>query len=218
MKAKKGIYVPTLGEEVANAVSHGVMSMLTLVALPFAAVWAYVHDPEPVLASASVSVFVISIFLMFLASTLYHSMNPHSRHKEIFHILDHIFIYVAIAGSYTPIALLVIGGWQGVLVTVLQWAMVLFGIFYKSLSRRSIPAVSLTIYLVMGWTIVFFLPMFIRHASTPLLVLIAAGGLLYTLGAWFYARKGFRYHHMVWHLLINLAVVCHFIGIVFCLG
>ena len=218
MKAKKGIYVPTLGEEVANAVSHGVMSMLTLVALPFAAVWAYVHDSEPVLASASVSVFVISIFLMFLASTLYHSMNPHSRHKEIFHILDHIFIYVAIAGSYTPIALLVIGGWQGVLVTVLQWAMVLFGIFYKSLSRRSIPAVSLTIYLVMGWTIVFFLPMFIRHASTPLLVLIAAGGLLYTLGAWFYARKGFRYHHMVWHLLINLAVVCHFIGIVFCLG
>ena len=218
MKAKKGIYVPTLGEEVANAVSHGVMSMLTLVALPFAAVWAYVHDPEPVLASASVSVFVISIFLMFLASTLYHSMNPHSRHKEIFHILDHIFIYVAIAGSYTPIALLVIGGWQGVLVAVLQWAMVLFGIFYKSLSRRSIPAVSLTIYLVMGWTIVFFLPMFIRHASTPLLVLIAAGGLLYTLGAWFYARKGFRYHHMVWHLLINLAVVCHFIGIVFCLG
>lgn len=218
MKAKKGIYVPTLGEEVANAVSHGVMSMLTLVALPFAAVWAYVHDPEPVLASASVSVFVISIFLMFLASTLYHSMNPHSRHKEIFHILDHIFIYVAIAGSYTPIALLVIGGWQGVVVAVLQWAMVLFGIFYKSLSRRSIPAVSLTIYLVMGWTIVFFLPMFIRHASTQLLVLIAAGGVLYTLGAWFYARKGFRYHHMVWHLLINLAVVCHFIGIVFCLG
>ncbi len=215
MNAKKGIYVPTLGEEVANAVSHGVMSLLTLMALPFAAIWAYVHDSEPVLASVSVSVFVISIFLMFLASTLYHSMNPHSRHKEIFHILDHIFIYVAIAGSYTPIALLVIGGWQGVLITVLQWVMVLFGIFYKSLSRRSIPAVSLTIYLVMGWTIVFFLPMFIRHASTPLLVLIAAGGLLYTLGAWFYARKGFRYHHMVWHLLINLAVVCHFVGIVF---
>lgn len=215
MKMKKGVYVPTMGEEVANAVSHGVMSLATLVALPFAAVWAYVHDPQGVRASVSVSIFVISIFLMFLASTLYHSMNPASRHKEVFHILDHIFIYVAIAGSYTPIALSVIGGWQGVLITVLQWAMVVFGIFYKSLSRRSIPAVSLTIYLVMGWTIVFFLPMFIRHASVQLLWLIAAGGVLYTLGAWFYARKGFRYHHMVWHLLINLAVVCHFIGIVF---
>ena len=215
MVQKKPVYVPTLGEEVANAVSHGVMSLVTLLALPFAAVWAYTHDPDGPLAAVSVSIFVISIFLMFLASTLYHSMNPSSRHKEVFHILDHIFIYVAIAGSYTPIALSVIGSWQGVLITVLQWAMVLFGIFYKSLSRRSIPAVSLTIYLVMGWTIVLFLPLFIRHASVPQLWLIAAGGALYTLGAWFYARKGFRYHHMVWHLLINLAVVCHFIGIVF---
>lgn len=175
MVQKKPVYVPTLGEEVANAVSHGVMSLVTLLALPFAAVWAYTHDPDGRLAAVSVSIFVISIFLMFLASTLYHSMNPSSRHKEVFHILDHIFIYVAIAGSYTPIALSVIGGWQGVLITVLQWAMVLFGIFYKSLSRRSIPAVSLTIYLVMGWTIVLFLPLFIRHASVPLLWLIAAG-------------------------------------------
>ena len=215
MARKKEIYVPTVGEEVANAVSHGVMSLLALLALPFAAVWAYVHDPDGVLASASVAVFVISIFLMFLASTLYHSMNPLSKHKDVFHILDHIFIYVAIAGSYTPIALVVIGGWQGIFITVLQWAMVLFGIFYKSLSRKSIPAISLTIYLVMGWTIVFFLPLFVRRASVPLLVLIALGGLLYTLGAYFYAKKGFRYHHMVWHLLINLAVAAHFVGIVF---
>ena len=215
MKRKKALYVPTFGEEIANAVSHGVMTLATLAALPFAAVWASVHDAQGVLAAVSVSIFVISIFLMFLASTLYHSMDPSSRHKEVFHILDHIFIYVAIAGSYTPIALSVIGGWQGVVITVVQWAMVLFGIFYKSLSRRSIPAVSLTIYLVMGRTIVFFLPLFIRRASEPLLWLIAAGGVLYTVGAWFYARKGFRYHHLVWHLLINLAVVCHFAGIVF---
>lgn len=215
LRINNRIYFPTLGEEVANTISHGVMSLLALCALPFAAVWAYLHDPQPVLACVSVSIFVISLFLMFLASTLYHSMNPASKHKAVFHILDHIFIYVAIAGSYTPIALSVIGGWQGVLIAVLQWAMVLFGIFYKSLSRRSLPAVSLTIYLVMGWTILFFLPLFLRNASTQLLWLIAAGGLFYTLGAWFYARKGFRYHHLVWHLLINLGVACHFAGIVF---
>lgn len=215
MSRKKLPYIPTLGEEIANTLSHGVMVCATLAALPFAAVWAYAHDTDPVLAAVSVSVFVISIFLMFLASTLYHSMTPQSRHKEVFHILDHIFIYVAIAGSYTPIALSVIGGWQGIVIAVVQWAMVLFGIFYKSLSRRSIPAVSLTIYLVMGWTIVFFLPLFIRHASTALLWLIALGGVLYTGGAWVYARKGFRYHHLVWHLLINLAVAAHFTGIVF---
>lgn len=215
MAGKKEIYCPTVGEEVANSVSHGVMSLLALCALPFAAVWAYIHCGGEMLAVVSVSVFVISIFLMFLCSTLYHSMNPASKHKAVFHILDHIFIYVAIAGSYTPIALWVIGGWQGVVITILQWMMVVFGIFYKSLSTRSIPAVSLTIYLVMGWTIVFFLPLFVRNASTPLLTLIALGGVFYTAGAWVYARKGFRYHHLVWHLMINLAVVCHFTAIVF---
>lgn len=212
---KKESYRPTVGEEVGNTVSHGIMAFLALCALPFSAVWAYANNPDGVLASVGVSVFVISIFLMFLASGLYHSMNPLSKHKAVFHILDHIFIYVAIAGSYTPIALSVIGGWQGVFITILQWAMVIFGIFYKSLSRRSIPALSLTIYLVMGWTIVFFFPLFLRHASEPLLWLIAAGGVFYTLGAWFYAKKGFRYHHLVWHLLINLAVACHYTAIVF---
>ena len=210
---RKPVYVPTVGEEVANAVSHGVMVCLTLAALPFAAVHAYLRAGT--LAAFATSVFVISLLLMFLGSTLYHSMHPASRHKEIFHILDHIFIYVAIAGTYTPIALSVIGGWQGIFITILQWVMVLFGIIYKSLARRSIPAVSLTIYLVMGWTIVFFMPLFVRHASTPMLVLIAAGGLLYTAGAWVYARKGFRYHHMVWHLLINVAAISHFVAIVF---
>lgn len=209
-------YIPTLGEEVGNSVSHGVMSLLTLCALPFSAVWAYINGgASGVVDAVCVSIFVISIFVMFLGSTLYHSMSPASKHKAVFHILDHIFIYVAIAGTYTPIAISVIGGWQGIVIAVLQWTMVLFGIFYKSLSRKSIPAVSLTIYLVMGWTVIFFFPLFVRNASTMLLVLIALGGIFYTLGAYFYAKKGFRYHHLVWHLLINFAVVAHFIAIVF---
>ena len=225
-------YVPTYGEEVANTVSHAVMLPLTLCLLPFAAVWTYLHDARPVLASVSVSVCVISIFLMLLASTLYHSMRPDSKHKAVFHKLDHIFIFVAIAGTYTPIALsviggwqgtfitvlLVIGGWQGVFVTVLQWTAVLLGILYKTLARRSIPALSLTIYLVMGWTAIFFLPRLIRNASLPLLLLILLGGVLYTAGAIVYAKKGFRYHHLVWHLFIDLALLSHLAGIVFFIG
>ena len=214
-KKRKTVYIPTAGEEIANAVTHGAMSLLMLAALPFAAIRAYTHAADGTPAAVSVSVFVISIYLMFLSSTLYHSMRPHSKHKAVFRILDHIFIYVAIAGSYTPIALSVIGGWQGLFITVLQWTAVLFGILYKSLARRTLPAVSLTIYLTMGWTLVFFLPIFLRNASAPLIALIATGGVCYTLGAWIYARKGFRYHHMVWHLLINLAVAAHFTGIVF---
>lgn len=218
-KIAKALYISTFGEEVANAVSHGVMTILSLLALPFAAVWAYAHGGEQgVLNAVGVSVFVISIFLMFLCSTLYHSMQPESKHKAVFHILDHIMIYFAIAGSYTPIALSVIGGWQGAMIVAIQWLMVLFGIFYKSLSRRSIPSVSLTIYLIMGWMIVLFFPLFWRSATTPLLALIGAGGIFYTIGAWFYAKRGFRYHHLVWHLLINIAVICHFVGIIFFIG
>lgn len=208
------IYIPTFGEEVGNTISHGVMSILMLLALPFAAVYSYSTSGDTLL-TFGVSLFCVSIFMMFLISTLYHSMLHDTRHKEIFHILDHIFIYVAIAGSYTPVALSVIGGWQGWLIFILQWVMVIFGIFYKSLSRRSIPAISLTIYLVMGWTIVFFFPLFIRHASWQFISLIALGGVFYTVGAVFYAKKAFRHHHLVWHLFINLAAAAHYIAIVF---
>ncbi len=215
-KLKKLIYIPSFGEEVGNTISHGVMAILTLLVLPFSAVWAFVYgSAAPILASVGVSTFVISIFLMFLCSTLYHAMQPDSKHKAVFHILDHIMIYLAIAGSYTPIALYVIGGWQGILIVVIQWVMVLFGIFYKSLAKHSIPSISLTIYLIMGWMIVIFFPLFWNNASIALLSLIAAGGIFYTIGAAIYAKKGFRYHHLVWHLLINLAVICHFVGIVF---
>ncbi len=205
------IYVSTKGEEIGNSLSHGVMSLVALCLIPVVAVSSYIKGG--VAGAASVSVFSISIFLMFLSSTLYHSMYPESKHKRVFQILDHIFIYVAIAGTYTPIALCVIGGWQGIFITILQWVMVLFGIFYKSLSTRSIPAVSLTIYLVMGWTIVIFAPLFYRNASTELLTLIAAGGVFYTVGAYFYAKKGFRYHHLVWHIFINIAMACHYVAI-----
>ena len=142
-------------------------------------------------------------------------MNPESRHKKVFHILDHIFIFVAIAGTYTPVALSVIGGWQGTLITIIQWLMVIFGIFYKSISMRSIPAISITIYMVMGWVVVLFLPSFIDNASTPLILLIALGGIFYMVGAYFYAKKGFKHHHLVWHILINMAAITHFVAIVF---
>lgn len=206
-------YEYSFGEEIANATTHGPMAALALVFLPYAAVRAYIKSG--VLDAVGVSVFVISVFLMFLASTLYHAMAEGTRHKQIFKILDHIFIYVAIAGTYTPVALSIIGGWQGILITIIQWGMVVFGILYKSIARKSIPKVSLTIYLVMGWTIIFFMPIFLTKSPILLSVLISLGGILYSAGAYFYAKKGFKYHHMVWHFFVNLGALSHFIGIVF---
>jgi len=201
----------TFGEEIGNAISHGVMAFAVLSGIAPAAIRAYLR--QGALAAVSTTIFMCSLFLMFLSSTLYHSMTVDTRQKQVLQILDHIFIYVAIAGTYTPIALVVIGGWPGILVASLQWAMVIFGILYKSLARRRIPKVSLTIYLVMGWSIVLVAPMFIRNASTGLILLILGGGIFYSAGAYFYAKKEKRFFHMVWHFFVNLGAACHFLGV-----
>jgi hemolysin III len=203
----------SFGEELGNAVSHGVASLLVLFSLPIVAIIAY--SKGTITDVAGVTIFCISIFMMFLMSTLYHIMPYDSKHKEIMHILDHIFIYVAIAGTYTPIALSVIGGWEAIVILSVQWLMVLFGILYKSISRHSMPKVSLVIYLVMGWTIILFMPLLVSKANPVLFWLIFAGGALYSIGAGIYAKKGFRFHHMVWHLFVFLGALTHFIGICF---
>jgi hemolysin III len=201
----------TFGEEVGNAVSHGAMALAVLGGIAPAAINAYLS--KDALAAVGTSIFMCSLFLMFLSSCLYHSMTAETRQRQILQILDHIFIYVAIAGTYTPLALSVIGGWQGVLVASLQWAMVLFGILYKSLARRKIPKISLTIYLIMGWSIVFVLPLFMNNANLGMQLLLFGGGVFYSAGAFFYAKKEKRFFHMVWHFFVNLGAVCHFLGV-----
>jgi len=201
----------TFGEEIGNAVSHGAMALAVLGGIAPAAIRAYIRHGS--LGATSTSIFMCSLFLMFLSSSLYHSMSANTRQKSVMQILDHIFIYVAIAGTYTPIALMVIGGWQGISVAVLQWAMVLFGILYKSIARRSIPKISLTIYIVMGWSLVFVAPMFFRNASLGMQLLVFGGGVFYSAGVFFYAKKEVRFFHMVWHFFVNLGAICHFLGV-----
>ena len=201
----------TFGEELGNSISHGAMALAALCGIAPTAIHAYIRGGA--LAAFGTTVFMCSLFLMFLSSALYHSMSAHTRHKQVMQILDHIFIYVAIAGSYTPIALSVIGGWQGIVLVALQWAMVIFGVLYKSISRRRIPKISLTIYLVIGWSALAVMPILVRNASTGLLLLIAAGGLFYSAGVFFYAKKERRFFHMVWHFFVNLGAVSHFLGV-----
>ncbi|OPZ83701.1 MAG: hemolysin-III related [Firmicutes bacterium ADurb.Bin419] len=203
----------TFGEEVANAITHGVASLLVLFSIPWVSIIAYTKGT--IYDIVGVTIFCVSIFLMFLMSTFYHIMEHETKHKKVMRIFDHIFIYVAIAGTYTPIAISVIGGWQSAVILSIQWAMVLFGILYKSISRKSMPKFSLMIYLVMGWTLIIFMPLFIKKANPLLFWLILAGGVLYSAGAAIYARKGFKYHHMVWHLFVFLGALTHFIGICF---
>lgn len=209
----KNIIHLSVGEEIGNSVTHGIMSLLLLGFLPWTAVDTYIRGGW--VLSIGTSIFIISLFLMFLTSALYHAMAYETKHKYVFRILDHIFIYFAIAGSYTPIALYIIRGWQGTLILIIQWGMVLTGILYKSISQKSIPKLSVTIYLIMGWIAVLFFPVIIKNSTPIFLSFIALGGLLYSVGAWFYTKKERPYYHFIWHLFINFAAISHFIAIIY---
>lgn len=202
----------SLGEEIGNVVTHGMMALAFLFLLPFSAVYSYIQGGT--LLSVGTSIFVICIFLMLLVSTLYHSMAFGTKHKVVFRILDHIFIYFAIAGSYTPIALYLIGGWKAAVILIIQWSCVLFGIFYKAVAQKEYPKLSLLMYMTMGWVAVLFIPTLIRNAQPLFIVLIVLGGLFYSIGAYFYTRKK-KWAHMIWHLFINAASITHYIAIVF---
>ncbi|MFA9414014.1 MULTISPECIES: hemolysin III family protein [unclassified Streptococcus] len=202
----------TFGEELANAISHGVMFLLLLGLSPWVAVHTYLKGGVTLAFGASV--FIVALSLMFLSSTLYHSMAYDSPHKRVFRILDHSSIFIAIAGSYTPVLLMALEKWQSWLMVGLQWFLVIGGILYKVLGKNRIPKLSLIIYLVMGWQAVFFLPQIIRATNAVFLSLIVAGGLMYTIGAYFYSKKNMPYHHLIWHLFINAASICHIIAIV----
>lgn len=138
----------SFSEEVGNTLTHGIMALLFLFALPYAAILGYIKGGA--MQAFGVSVFVISIFLMFLISALYHSTPFESTNKLVFRILDHSCIYIAIAGSYTPIAITMIQGWQSVLILIIEWSIVIGGILYKIFGKREFSKLSIS-YLSESW-------------------------------------------------------------------
>ena len=201
----------SFGEEVANSVTHAVGAVAMLVLLPITAIYSYHHYGMQ--AALGMSIFDISLFLMFMSSTIYHSMQYESPQKFVLRIIDHSMIYIAIAGSYTPVALSLVGGWLGYLIIVLQWGATIFGILYKIFAKKINDKFSLFLYLLMGWLVVFIIPSIISKTGVVFWSLMLAGGLAYTIGAIFYARKR-PYDHMIWHLFILLASILQYIAIV----
>lgn len=203
----------SFGEEVGNAVTHGAAALIYIFLLPFTSVYMYQQDGA--LHAVGGSIFVISIIFMLLSSAIYHSMAPNSTHKYVMRLLDHSFIFIAIAGTYTPIALSLIGGWFGWTVFTIQWATAILGILYKVLSKKQSGKVSMVVYMIMGWMAVVIMPFIYDSLTFWFVFFIILGGIMYTIGAWFYAQKGRRYFHMIWHFFIILASASHYAAIVF---
>ena len=212
-KLMREMFRLSFGEEVGNAVSHGVMAVITFIVLPLFAVYSYIQGG--VIRAAGTSIYLMCMFFMFLTSTIYHSMSYGSPQKYVFRKLDHIAILFAIAGSYTPVCLSLIQGTSGIVILIIEWSMVLAGVLLKAIAKRSYPILSMVIYMVMGWCAVFFLPTLLQRAQPLFLVFIVLGGLMYTAGAFFYAHPMHAYFPFIWHLFINLASICHFIALIF---
>jgi len=212
-KLMREMFRLSFGEEVGNAVSHGVMAVITFILLPLFAVYSYIQGG--VIRAAGTSIYLMCMFFMFLTSTIYHSMSYGSPQKYVFRKLDHIGILFAIAGSYTPVCLSLIQGTSGIVILIIEWSMVLAGVLLKAIAKRSYPILSMVIYMVMGWCAVFFLPTLLQRAQPLFLVFIVLGGLMYTAGAFFYSQPKHAYFHFIWHLFINLASICHFIALIF---
>jgi len=151
--------------------------------------------------------------LLYFASTLYHAI-PHPRAKRLLKKLDHGAIYLLIAGTYTPFTLGVLGGPWGWTLFGLVWALAVVGVTLKAFDRISHPVWSTGLYIVMGWLVVIAAKPLLANIAAPGLILLAAGGLAYTLGiAFFTLDSRVRYAHFVWHLFVIAGTTCHFFAV-----
>ena len=195
-------------EERGNSVTHliGVLCALSSIWMVWPAIslgWRW---------SMGVLFFIIGMFLMFLSSTIYHYLPPgHAR--DIMRRCDHISIYVMIACSYTPICVSVVGGIAGWTVFFIMWAVALCGSVYKIVAIGRYPRLSLALYLLMGWSVVFIAKPVYERLSPLSLLLLLSEGLLYTSGTYFYAHDSRRHYHTVWHIFVLLGALAHWAAV-----
>ncbi len=200
----------SLGEEIANSVSHGVGLLAAITAAPILILSAVQHDGAARIVGASV--FAATMVLLYLTSMLYHAL-PRNRAKRVFQILDHAAIFLMIAGTYTPFTLGVLRGTWGWTLFGLVWSLALAGVVHTAVGGVRYPKFSTYLYLAMGWLILIAVkPLWLRMPTWGLFWLLA-GGIAYTAGVAFYAAKQVRYSHFVWHLFIIAGTVCHFIAV-----
>lgn len=202
--------VQSLGEEIANSVSHGIGFLAAAAATPWMVATAV--KKGSIATVVGVSVFAATMMLMYLTSTLYHAL-PGPRVKKVFRILDHNAIYLLIAGTYTPIVLGVLYGAWGWTLFGLVWGLALAGIVLKSVSGVKYHGISLVIYVAMGWIVLIAVEPLLEAMPAAGIAWLVAGGVCYTGGIWFYRHEQMPYAHTIWHLFVIAGTVSHVVAI-----
>jgi hemolysin III len=199
-----------LGEEIFSSIVHGIGTLIASAALVLLVIWA-----NNALEITAVTIFASASIVLFTMSCLYHAF-PHGTTKRVFKRFDHLSIYLLIAGTYTPFALLTLGGKMGWVLFSLQWGLALFGVIFKSIWINKYNMVHVMIFLLMGWSILFFNPIAIYHQLTfNGFMYLLAGGLSYSIGVIFYVFPIVKFNHAIWHFFVLFGNVFHFFCLLF---
>ncbi|HSH35608.1 PAQR family membrane homeostasis protein TrhA [Schnuerera sp.] len=200
-------------EEIANSITHGLGILFAIVALIVLLIFS-IRKKETI-SIIAFSVYGFCLILMYLSSTLYHSIK-NKKAKEILRVFDHSSIFLFIAGTYTPIALLSMEGRLRAGIMISIWSIAIIGVIFKILTIGKFDkykVMSLIIYIAMGWIALFTIKPIVKMTSLGFMLWILGGGLIYTLGTIFYSNKKIPYNHAIWHLFVLGGTILHFVGI-----
>ncbi len=196
-------------EEVFNSITHGLAIILLFVGVFF--LW-FIRINFTFYQMISVIVFIFSLFILYLFSSLYHSLF-FTKAKNVFAILDKSAIYLLIAGTYTPFVVFFVNNPLGYIVLTFIWIMAIFGIVYSAINKHGRVALHVLLYLIMGWISLVFLHRFLLTLKGETFGLILLGGLLYTVGIIFFIIKRIPFSHVIWHIFVITGSFCHFLAL-----
>lgn len=199
-----------LREERVNAFTHGAGVLFGLVFIPLLLIEAATRGSTTLLTGAGV--YGLSFLMVFISSTLFHCYDA-GKLRERLKILDHICIYFLIAGTYTPFILIFVKNDFGTRLLYTLWSLTALGTLFKLFFTGRFEWLSILIYIGMGWMLFSGGTSFFSNMPFAVVALIIAGGLLYTVGVLFYAKRWFTYHHAVWHLFVLAGAICHYVAI-----
>ncbi|HWI50186.1 MAG TPA: hemolysin III family protein [Rummeliibacillus sp.] len=197
-------------EEFWNALTHGIAFLLTIPGLILLIQKA--NESGSKIELFSYIVFGISMMILFLSSTLYHSVP---MHKSFFKKMDHCSIFFLIAGTYTPIALVAVGGTTGWTIFFIEWILTIIGVVMKMFFVYRFKSLSLIVYIGMGWLIIFAYKPLVTHITVKGFLVLLLGGIIYTVGTYFYKNKRISYNHAIWHVFVMGGCAAMFASIYF---
>lgn len=204
----------TKGEEITNAILHGIGAGLAIAALVVLVVFASIYGDAWHIVSFSI--YGSTLVILYLSSTLYHSF-PQGKTKNVFEIFDHSAIYLLIAGTYTPLTLITLRSALGWSIFGVVWGIAIIGIIFKVFWVKKFVILSTLLYVVMGWMIIIAINPLLKSLNKISLIFLVIGGFLYTFGTIFYVWRKIKFHHAIWHLFVLSGSVCHFFTILFLL-